>query len=411
MTIETQEQLDQLLQSPEALNEYIEDKARLMAEKVVGDRVKQDVVDAITSTEVGKRLAMHEADEQNPNAEGASENGKFRSMGEFLKSVSDSQRPGMEFDVRLRALNESQGDQGGFLVPEEFRAELLSQTLETATIRPRARVIPMARETVRIPAVRDTTHASNVFGGVQMYWIPESGTFTSSEPTFSQVRLDAKKLTGLTRVTNEWLADSVIGGEGLITGMFASALAYFEDDAFINGSGAGQPVGLLNADALITVAKETGQTATTLVKENLDKMYARMLPTSRANAVWIANTDVIPQLLSLSQSVGTGGSAVMVANIANAPTFSIYGRPVLFTEKAQTLGTAGDIYFADLSYYLIGDRQSVTMASSMHTRFTTDETEFRVTSRLDGRPWIDSALTPRNGSNTLSPFINLAARS
>jgi len=101
----------------------------------------------------------------------------------------------------------------------------------------------------------------------------------------------------------------------------------------------------------------------------------------------------------------------MVANIANAPTFSIYGRPVLFTEKAQTLGTAGDIYFADLSYYLIGDRQSVTMASSMHTRFTTDETEFRVTSRLDGRPWIDSALTPRNGSNTLSPFINLAARS
>jgi len=53
----------------------------------------------------------------------------------------------------------------------------------------------------------------------------------------------------------------------------------------------------------------------------------------------------------------------------------------------------------------------VTMASSMHTRFTTDETEFRVTSRLDGRPWIDSALTPRNGSNTLSPFINLAARS
>ena len=46
----------------------------------------------------------------------------------------------------------------------------------------------------------------------------------------------------------------------------------------------------------------------------------------------------------------------------------------------------------------------------MHTRFNTDETEWRFIERLTGKPWIDSALTPRNGSNTLSPFVDLAVR-
>ena len=64
----------------------------------------------------------------------------------------------------------------------------------------------------------------------------------------------------------------------------------------------------------------------------------------------------------------------------------------------------------DLSYYVVADRQAVTMAASEHVRFTNDEMVWRFVERIDGRPWIDSALTPRNGSNTLSPFVNLAAR-
>jgi len=196
----------------------------------------------------------------------------------------------------------------------------------------------------------------------------------------------------------------------LLGRMFPEALAYFEDDAFINGDGAGEPLGILNADALITVTKETGQAATTLVAENLDKMYSRMLPSSVGNAVWIAHPDTFPQLASLSRAVGTGGSAIWVSNISDGPPSSIYGRPLIFSEKAQTLGTAGDIYFVDLSYYVVADRQAVTMAASEHVRFTNDEMVWRFVERIDGRPWIDSALTPRNGSNTLSPFVNLAAR-
>jgi len=90
---------------------------------------------------------------------------------------------------------------------------------------------------------------------------------------------------------------------------------------------------------------------------------------------------------------------------------TIFGRPLFLTEHAQTLGTVGDLYYADLSYYVIGDRQGVTIASSDHYRFANGETVWRFTERLDGAPWLDSAITPQHGSNTLSPFVALATRS
>jgi HK97 family phage major capsid protein len=74
------------------------------------------------------------------------------------------------------------------------------------------------------------------------------------------------------------------------------------------------------------------------------------------------------------------------------------------------LGTVGDIMLVDLSYYLIGDRQALTTSASPHVRFTTQETVYMFSERLDGRMWIDAPLTPRTGSNTVSPAIALATR-
>ena len=84
---------------------------------------------------------------------------------------------------------------------------------------------------------------------------------------------------------------------------------------------------------------------------------------------------------------------------------------MILTEKCKTLGTKGDIYYADLSYYVIGDRQGVTIASSPHVNFTSGQTVWRFTERLDGAVWMDSAVTPANGSNTISPIVALATRS
>ncbi len=335
--------------------------------------------------------------------------GKFKSFGEFLQSVQERNFGGN--DVRLRALAESSGEGGGFLVPEEFRSELLRVPMEEGIIRPRARVIPMSTNTVQLPRVIDTSHASSVFGGVVGYWTEEAGSYTASEPTFGQFELKAKKLTGYTQASDELVADSAIGLEQLLISMFGDAIRFYEEKSFIAGDGAGEPIGILNADSLISVAKETGQAATTINYENLVKMYSRMIPSSLNNAVWVAHPDIIPQLLTMSLTVGTGGSAVYVNNAAEGIPTTIFGRPILFSEHCKTLGTVGDIFFADLSYYVIGDRQGVSIASSPHYRFANGETVWRFTERIDGAPWLNSAITPAEGSNTMSPFVALATRS
>tara|TARA_Y100000310_G_scaffold237033_2_gene240289 strand:- start:584 stop:1993 length:1410 start_codon:yes stop_codon:yes gene_type:complete len=337
----------------------------------------------------------------------------FDSLGDFgLAAFRSIFEKGFS-DERVKDLSVAVPGDGGFLVPEEFRAELLMLGLEASVVRSRANVIPMGTPTIRWPAIRDASHASSVFGGVVGAWVAEGGTVSSStnQPSFSAVRLSANKLTAYSVVSNELRADSAISIEGLISSLYPQALNYFEDDAFINGTGAGQPMGIINADAMVQVAKESGQAATTIVWENLLNMYSRMHPASLGNAVWMAHMDTFPQLATMSLNVGTGGSAIWLGNGVSGPPVTILGRPVVFTEKAQTLGTAGDISFIDFSQYLIGDRQALTMAASDHVLFTTDEHAIRLVQRLDGRPWLITALTPRNGSNTVSPYVNLATRS
>ena len=390
----------------------LEDVLNEHAKRTTGDAVKSAITEVL-SRSGAKRLP--EATDYNPEAAGASEDGKFKSRGEFFQKVWEAGN-GRGIDSRLvetRNLGENFGDAGGFLVPEEFRPDLMQIPLEESVIRPRAFTMPMGSNTVRIPSIRDTSHASNVFGGVSGSWGSEGEDISSStnQPAFGQVRLDAHKLTGYTVVSNELVQDSAIAIDTLLSRLFGQAISYFEDVAFINGTGAGQPQGILNSDCLVSVAKETGQAASTLLYENISKMYSRMLPSSLGNAVWLAHPDTFPQLANLSLSVGTGGSAVYIANAAGGPPTSLFGRPIIFTEKAQTLGTVGDLIFVDLAYYLIGDRQALTTSASSHVRFTTQETVFNFTERLDGRMWLDSALTPRNGSNTLSPAVALATRS
>lgn len=300
---------------------------------------------------------------------------------------------------------------GGFLIPEVLRATLLATALETAVVRPRATVVPMDSLTVPFPTIDQTTHAGSVHGGLAGFWTEESAQLVASQARFSRVVLNAKKLTIYGEAPNELFADSAISFQAFIDQKLPEALAWFEDVAFINGTGVGEPLGWLKADAAVSVAAEGGQAATTIKWENIVKMFSRMLPASLGRAVWVANIDTFPQLATMSLTLGTGGSAVWLNNGVAGPPMTILGRPVVFTEKVPTLGGSGDINFVDLDYYLIGDRQAMQASTSPHFKFQNDQTVFRVIERVDGRPWIESAITPASGSaNTLSPFVKIAAR-
>jgi HK97 family phage major capsid protein len=140
-------------------------------------------------------------------------------------------------------------------------------------------------------------------------------------------------------------------------------------------------------------------------------MYARMLPSSLARAVWVVTPDAFVELATMALNVGVGGSAVWITDATGSPTLTLLGRPVIMSEKTPgILGAQGDISFVDWGLYLIGDRQQMTIESSEHVKFGSDKTQFRVIQRNDGRPWLQSAITPQNGGPTLSGFVQLAVR-
>lgn len=359
----------------------------------------------------------------NPRAAGAGLDKMYSSAADFFQQVWHNAADTEERRGNLRKIKnimqEKVPSDGGFLVPEEFRSEILRLSLETAIVRPRARVIPMGSARLSLPTVDSTTNAGSVYGGVIAYWTEEGAQLTQSQPNFGRVSLDAKKLTAFTYVTNELVRDW--GAFGVfLNEIFPEAVSYYEDLAFLSGNGVGQPLGVLNSgnQAIIQVSKEASQATATLQWENIVKMYARMLPSSISRAVWIASPDTFAQLALMTVKVknvaGTenvGGSAVWLPDAHGAPQLTLLGRPVIMSEKAPAaLGTKGDLSFVDLGMYLIGDRQTMTVDSSEHVRFDYDETAFRVVQRVDGRPWLQSAITPQNSSATLSPFVQLETR-
>jgi HK97 family phage major capsid protein len=350
----------------------------------------------------------------NPKAMGASIDSEFETSADYFKTIWHNTDRTPEIQSKLsrirNAFSSNVPSEGGFLIPENLRSELLRVALETSIVRPRARVVPMESLRVPFPAIDSTTNATSVHGGVVGYWTEEAGALVESAASFGRIVLEAKKLTAYTEVPNELVSDSAISFQAFIDDIFPEALAFYEDLAFFNGTGVGEPLGFLRATSEIQVTKESGQLADTIVWENIVKMYSRMLPSSLGRAVWIASINTFPELATMALSVGTGGSAIWLNNGVEGPPMTILGRPVIFTEKAPVLGDAGDINFVDFGFYLVGDRQVMTASSSEHFKFQNDKTAYRIIERVDGRPWLNSALTPQNSGDTLSPFVQIAAR-
>lgn len=361
------------------------------------------------------------AHQYNALAPGAKADDIFSSAGEFLQATHYDLRKfpnKAELEAKLQKLQDIKDSyssqvpaDGGFLIPEVMRSALMSVALESSVVRPRAQVIPMSNLRVPIPAIDSTSNVSSVFGGVVCYWTEEGAALTESQAAFQRIVLEAKKLTGYAEMPNELVSDT-IASNAYFSQTFPRALAWYEDLAFMKGTGVGEPLGAFNAGntASVAVAAESGQAADTIVWENVVKMYARMLPGSLGSAVWVVSPDTFPELATMALSVGTGGSAIWLQDGKGTPQLSILGRPVIVSEKAAKIGDLGDINFVDFSYYLVGDRQVMQADSSPHYKFKNDVTAFRIISRVDGRPWLQSAITPQNNGATLSPFVQLAAR-
>ena len=379
-------------------------------------------LEAAASTPVSKATPLTVAAQPKTGDEGRF---FFKSFGHYLHEVKNCtpQNPS-EFlrkiygsEVVMKAatgMGELIGSDGGFLVPPTFSNKIFERMYSENDLLAKTDNYVVTGNSMVFPRNNESSRANGSrWGGVRAYWVQEGTTITASAPTFGRLTLNLHKLACTTPVTSELIKDSGTPMEAYLTRVFASEIAFAVGSSIVRGTGAGQPLGLINSPCTVSVSAEAGQAASTILSQNLVKMWSRRFALgSTGSYVWLVNQDVGPQLHLLTLGIGTAGVVTYMppGGLSAKPYATLMGAPVMETEWNSTLGTVGDIILVDLSQFVTINQGGVESMSSMHVYFLSDQQAFRSTFRADGACWQADALTPANGSNTQSPIITLATR-
>jgi len=409
LSAEEQTTLDGHLAAAEALNASIDRENRLIeAERAVAGTSLELPDDA--RIEAGAPQILNDPQRG------------FQAFGQFLAAVRGAAVRPTAIDNRLSLsaaattyANESNGADGGFLVPPQYASELMTVINDGEALLSRTRQIPVAGNSFIMPVNEQTAHGTT---GVQAYWDSEADAITPTKPIFKNVEIKLARLTAMVPVTEESLADANALGT-FVQAAAGSVMAFKVTDAILNGNGVGLPLGVLSAPCLVTVTKETSQPASTVYAANVLKMYSRMPARNRARAVWVINQDleaILPQMsvsvknVAGSENVGGFGVYMPPGGITGAQYGTLLGRPIVMTEAAPALSSAGDISLCDFSEYIAITKGGVQADQSMHFYFDQNVRAFRFVMRVGGQPWLSAAIARKNGSNTLSHFVALGAR-
>jgi HK97 family phage major capsid protein len=357
----------------------------------------------------------------------------FQSFGNFAQTVRNAGR-GIENDdvTRLRNIsnstttygNEGTGTDGGFLVPPEFSRELWQKVQAEENLLNRCTQLVTDRNSMMIP--KDETTPWQSTGGVQVYWEGEAQVPSNSKPLLEMGSLRLSKLFGIVPVSDELLEDAS-GLESWLRAKAPSKMAAKINTAIINGTGVGQPLGIIPGGtavgaSVVQVNKATSQPADTLWSVNVNAMYSRMYAPWRRNAIWLINQDLEPQLPGMAfqangaASLIPGTSAVpafLPSNgLSTSPYSTLLGRPVVPVEACAAIGDLGDIIFVDLNqYWALTKSGGMQTDTSIHLYFDQALTAFRFIFRVNGQPAWSSTITRQNGSsNELSWAVTLQAR-
>jgi HK97 family phage major capsid protein len=346
--------------------------------------------------------------------------GGFRSIAEFARAVHLACRPGAPVtDPRLLAYRNGSGIQAapanyhegggsageGFELPVQYRDELWQLIFDMDDLLTDVDLEPTSARQIDWVADETTPWGST---GVQASWRAEGSQMVASKLATKGRSLTLHELYAFVIATDELLEDAPRLNNRL-TLKAAQAINWKINDALFYGSGAGQPLGWFNAPAAITVAKESGQTADTIVAANVLKMYSRLLVAPGDQPVWLANRDTVPQLSQIT--IGDRPVWLPPNGLVDAPGGFLLGYPIRWSEHCKTLGDLGDIQLiSPKGYYAARRTQGVQFASSMHLFFDYGMQAFRWTFRFGGQPHLSAPVSPANGTNTKSHFVLLEAR-
>lgn len=346
--------------------------------------------------------------------------GGFRHLGEFascVRAAAMRDEPAHQRIVNALGMNEGVGEDGGFLVPAEFREAIMKIVEGEDSLLAMCDSSTTARNAVTQNVDKTTPWGT---AGINVYWEGEGQAATASKQPTEQNTLRLNKLFARVDVSDELLEDAP-QLDNYLRVKAPEVMTSTINLALVQGNGVGKPLGFMNSGALVTISKETSQPADSIHHRNLTKMMGRMYAPSWPRSTWLMHQDVwaLLPLISFrdvgaypSTATGTAVPAYMPpSGISGAPFGTLYGRPIKLLEAMETIGDLGDIALVDMSAYRAVTKAGGTRVdTSIHLKFDTDETVFRFIFRLAGAPWWSSTISPRDGSNTRSPFVTLESR-
>ncbi|MCL6453557.1 MAG: phage major capsid protein [Alicyclobacillus sp.] len=359
------------------------------------------------------------------------DNGGFKNLGEFLFAVrfAEDAKVQMEYASRFKNLRINEktggyevpaafrgallpsvrndfsmgtGSEGGFAVPELYLTDVKMLQPEQSVVRPRASVIPAGEipdTTLNMPVLNQGKNG--VYGGVTVQWTAEGEAKPDTTASLKELSLTPQEVSATTVLTNK-LIRNWTAASSFISNLLSVATSAAEDIAFLRGDGVGKPKGILNASGALTVNRAT---ANAISFADVSQMRAALYSESLANAVWVANQSIIPQLVSI-QDVN-GRYIFLRGDLTQHIPDTLYGIPIIFTGRTPSLGNKGDLVLADFSKYLIRDGSGPFIAASPHVLFQQDKTMIRITWNVDGQPWVTDPLLLEDGSTKVSPFVVL----
>lgn len=342
--------------------------AKSVAEAVGGkvEEIKKEVLEASKANagvpkvkEIGEKSVMNAKNIKAP----------FKQLGSDMEKFCDSFKA---------AFNSATPADGGYTVPEELESAIISYAEESAIVRPRATVIKMKTDTWKKNKLDQST---SQFGGVTVAWVGESGTTTDTKFTIGQVSLTVNKMLMLTTESREILADSNLDFANYVVNLFGRAMVHFEDVAFLTGDGNAKPLGVL-VDTDVPVVNRA--VADQISSVDIDNMFYSLKPIFRKAAIWLGSTGAVKYIDGLTVSATDLRKLLGQSMTANGVIEVLKGKQVIETEKCSALGDKGDLAFVDFSWYYIGDREGITVDSSIHDRFRNDEITVRLVKRVDG---------------------------
>jgi HK97 family phage major capsid protein len=286
--------------------------------------------------------------------------------------------------MEIKGHVENENEAGGFLVPEEFLSDLIDLREQYGVFRRNSRVTPMTSDTQTRPRRK---------GGLTAYYVGEASTVTESELQWDRVRLIAKKLAALAKLSVELNEDSAIDLASTVADEIAYAFALAEDGAGFNGDGSstfGGIVGLREKlkglDATIAniaglaVASGTGYASSfaSITLADFRKLVGRLPQyADTPNAKWYVHRSFYHEVMVKLAEGTAGTSSVEIINGIARQYF--LGYPVEFAQVLPKDSAVSQVRMGTM----LGDRRDVTLALSEHAAFTTDELTLRGTQRFD----------------------------